>query len=176
MSRDDLLVFLIAAAALGGLALSARRTGPQAGAGPSFAPTIARPGKWFAWEELYSDEPTPAVARNLLALVANTLDPLRERLGRPVIVTSGYRTHDHNQDVGGDSHSQHLTGHAVDILVTGMSSQQLAQAVAAYVPFDKLIFYAPSRGGHVHVSYVTGGNRRAILYAPPTGGYQEARA
>jgi len=39
------------------------------------------------------------------------------------------------------------------------------------LPFDQLIYYAPERGGHVHVSFRAGGNRGHVRYAPPGGGY-----
>ena len=45
----------------------------------------------------------------------NKLDTLRERLGRPIKITSSYRDPGHNAAVGGVQGSQHLTGHAVDI-------------------------------------------------------------
>ncbi len=43
------------------------------------------------------------------------LDDLREHLGAPVRVTSGFRCKDHNRAVGGSSRSQHLFGRAADV-------------------------------------------------------------
>lgn len=45
------------------------------------------------------------------------LDALREDLGRPVTITSGYRCEAHNRAVGGSPNSQHLLGKAADIAV-----------------------------------------------------------
>ena len=45
--------------------------------------------------------PTPEAVKNLTARVDNVLDPLRERWGAPLIVTSGYRSPALNTAVGG---------------------------------------------------------------------------
>ena len=47
---------------------------------------------------------------NIRALVANVLDPAREKLGQPITVNSGYRCKEHNVKVGGAVGSQHLRG------------------------------------------------------------------
>ena len=44
---------------------------------------------------------------NLTALVSNVLDPLRELYGKPIVVTSGYRSVKLNRAVGGAARSQH---------------------------------------------------------------------
>ncbi len=56
------------------------------------------------------------------------LQDLRSSLGRPVIVTSGYRTQEHNNRVGGVAGSLHLKGMAADIVVRGLRPDELAQA------------------------------------------------
>jgi len=44
------------------------------------------------------------------------LELLRENVGAPLKITSGFRTWAHNKEVGGAPHSYHLRGMAVDIL------------------------------------------------------------
>lgn len=56
------------------------------------------------------------------------LQDLRSSLGRAVIITSGYRTEEHNTRVGGTAGSLHLKGMAADIVVRGLSPQELARA------------------------------------------------
>jgi uncharacterized protein YcbK (DUF882 family) len=43
------------------------------------------------------------------------LEDLREALGRPIIVTSGYRCPAHNRAVGGAARSLHMAGRAADV-------------------------------------------------------------
>ena len=56
------------------------------------------------------------------------LQAIREHFGKPVVITSGYRTAAHNAKVGGSKSSQHLLGRAADIQVQGVA----VEAVAAY--------------------------------------------
>ena len=56
------------------------------------------------------------------------LQCIREHFGKPVTITSGYRTASHNTKVGGSKSSQHLLGRAADIQV--LDTDPLA--VAAY--------------------------------------------
>ena len=59
--------------------------------------------------------PTPSIRVNLEKLIANVLQPLRDKYGKPIIVDSGYRCPKLNQVVGGAKTSQHLFGQAADI-------------------------------------------------------------
>lgn len=148
---------------------------------------MREPGKYFTWAELtqsrtaslygISNKPTPEDALALVALVANVLDPLREFLGRPLELTSAYRSPELNARIGGSRTSQHMKGEAVDAKTRGMDAAALARAVlTSGVPFDQLIWYAPSRGGHIHVSYKANGvNRGQILHAADGGGFTSKR-
>ena len=66
------------------------------------------------------------------------LQCIREHFGKPVHITSGYRTAEHNAAVGGSKSSQHLLGRAADFYVEGVP----VATVAAYA--ETLL---PSRGG-----------------------------
>ena len=48
------------------------------------------------------------------------LQCIREHFGKPITITSGYRTAAHNAAVGGAKSSQHLLGRAADIQVAGV--------------------------------------------------------
>lgn len=52
-------------------------------------------------------------------------DEIREHFGRPMIITSGTRCAKHNKAVGGVSNSWHLKGNAIDIIINGVSANEL---------------------------------------------------
>ena len=54
------------------------------------------------------------------------LQCIREHFGKPITITSGYRTAAHNAAVGGAKSSQHLLGRAADIQVAGVSVEDVA--------------------------------------------------
>ena len=54
------------------------------------------------------------------------LQRIRWRIGRPIIVTSGYRCPEHNAAVGGTPSSLHMFGMAADLQCEGLTPQMLA--------------------------------------------------
>ena len=62
------------------------------------------------------------------------LDILRTKLGKPVIITSGYRTPEWNKKCDGAKYSYHMRGMAADIRVEGMNAKQLANKLNAIIP------------------------------------------
>lgn len=149
----------------------------------------ARPGRYFSWDEWARSSRATALgldndprrsredALRIVAWCRAVGDPFREFLGRPLRITSGYRSAALNRALGGSRTSQHVLGEAADLKVEGLSAEALAWAILeSKVPFDQLIWYAPSRGGHVHLSYTERrANRGEVRYAPPDGGYPLAR-
>lgn len=87
----------------------------------------------------------------LQLLAERILQPLRDSVGVPVNVTSGYRSPAVNRAVGGSRTSQHLLGEAADIVVAGMSPRDVCQRIIDLgLPFDQLI---QEFGRWVHVSH-----------------------
>lgn len=82
----------------------------------------------FTLEEMYNSEtarakkinnvPNLEQQNNLIKLVKDVLQPIRDRYGKAIYVNSGYRCPALNKAVGGVSTSEHLTGNAVDITST----------------------------------------------------------
>lgn len=107
-----------------------------------------------------SVEEFQTVLQNIIALVDNILDPLRERVGRPIIITSGYRSKRVNELVGGSIFSQHMKGKAADIYVQGYTPLQMEivyYTIQMLYEFDQLILY-PYKN-IIHVSWNGDKNR-----------------
>jgi uncharacterized protein YcbK (DUF882 family) len=70
--------------------------------------------KYFNYKEF--DSPDVQDSGQMMSKeLLNKLDLIREEFGKPIRITSGYRTEAHNKKVGGTSRSSHLKGLAVDI-------------------------------------------------------------
>lgn len=106
------------------------------------------------------NKPTLAVCDNLLDLIFYVLQPLRDKLGKPIIVTSGYRCKALNSHpkIKGASNSQHLTGNAADIKVSYITPYNLWMYIqSSGIEYDQLILEYNS---WVHISYKHKGNRK----------------
>lgn len=108
--------------------------------------------------------PTWQAVDNLKILVTNLLDPLRIKWGKPLIVSSGYRSPEVNKAVGGVNNSQHLEGRAVDLDIgTVDDNKKLFEFIATSgLAFDQLIL--ENKGQWVHVSFNINKNRQQILH------------
>jgi hypothetical protein len=117
-------------------------------------------------EEQYN--PPSEVIENLRALCVNILQPLREAIGSPVNLNSGYRCPSLNRSIGGAKNSQHMTGHAADIIDLNNGNEKLFKKIKELnLPFDQVIDEFGFRW--VHVSYDPARNRRQILQAVKNG-------
>jgi len=78
-------------------------------------------------------KPSEDIIESLTELCLRVLEPLRGMVGKPITVTSGWRSKAHNKAVGGASGSMHLTGIAVDIAVPDDQMLKVA-AIASKLP------------------------------------------
>jgi len=119
--------------------------------------------------EVYNIPSHEAIAN--LKRVCGWLEVLRKRYGGPIIINSGYRSPQLNRKIGGVATSNHLTGCAVDIRVTGM--EQLIRYAAilldyadeSHQDFDELLIEKNRYGAiWLHFAVRPRENRRRILY------------
>ena len=66
--------------------------------------------------------------------LVSILDILRNEVGKPVIINSGYRTPTRNKAVGGAKYSYHMRGMAADIRINGMSAKEIANKLNKIIP------------------------------------------
>ena len=58
--------------------------------------------------------------------LVEVLEKVRAHFGRPVVITSGYRTESHNKACGGAAYSQHKYGLAADVTIHGVKPEDIA--------------------------------------------------
>ena len=94
----------------------------------------------------------------MLNLIVYCLQPIRELIKKPMIITSGYRNFQVNKLVNGKENSQHTKGQAVDFVVKGMTVQQVINfIIKSNIEYDQLI---NEYDRWVHISFVKDKNRK----------------
>jgi uncharacterized protein YcbK (DUF882 family) len=71
----------------------------------------------------------PYDVKQNLQVLAEQLEVLRAHFGLPITINSGYRSFAHNQKIGGEPNSQHLLGKAADVVIEGVSPDEVADAI-----------------------------------------------
>jgi|ADGO01.1.fsa_nt_gi Uncharacterized protein conserved in bacteria len=82
--------------------------------------------------------PVPDEYMNNVRLLAVNLQVLRDHIGEPIHVNSGYRSPDYNKKVGGKKNSYHLKGMAADITCKSKSPKQLAAIIEKLIADRKM--------------------------------------
>ena len=104
--------------------------------------------------------PNIAAVDSMLNLIFYCLQPVRNLLAKPMIITSGFRNAQLNKLVGGVSNSQHLEGKAADFIVKGETAAGIIFKIqTSNIEFDQLI---NEYDKWVHISFNKGNNRRQV--------------
>lgn len=111
------------------------------------------------------NSPTEEHLENLKAIAQDVFQPLRDYFGKPIYVSSGYRSEALNERIGGSKTSQHSKGQALDLdahVFGGMSNGHLFNYIEDQLVFDQLIweFGTSTEPDWVHVSYKKEGKNR----------------
>ena len=94
------------------------------------------------------------VVENLRSLCLEVLQPLRDYVGAPVHINSGYRCPELNMAVGGVKNSQHCRGEAADIrIVSPKQGREWAAWIEDNCRFDQMLLERNKNGAvWLHVS------------------------
>ena len=107
------------------------------------------------------DMPTGEVILNLTFLCARVLQPLRDTIGRPVYINSGYRSKSLNARVGGVPNSRHLQGKAADIHCDNLDYAKVIFDILRQNKWvDMLIMERKGNSRWLHVQTRTDGRQR----------------
>ena len=74
---------------------------------------------------------------NIIELAKN-LQVLRDEVNKPISITSGYRSPEHNAKVKGAKNSQHIKGTAADIKVKEMTPKEVALVIEELIEQGKI--------------------------------------
>ena len=73
-----------------------------------------------------------------LHLLCENLQVLRDHVGKPIRIISGYRSPKYNRRIGGARRSQHMTAKAADIKIRGMSPAEVKAAIVSLIKEGKV--------------------------------------
>ena len=110
--------------------------------------------------------PGPNIIPNMIEVANKCFEPLREWHGKPIGISSFYRSAALNRAVKGSPRSQHMKGQAIDIdadiFDNGITNADIYRWLVNNVDFDQIIweFGDDSNPAWVHISYVGKGNNR----------------
>lgn len=118
--------------------------------------------------------PTAAHIANFKVLAEKVFEPIRKHFGKPIHISSGYRSIALNKAIGGSLTSQHCSGEAIDIDMDGalIKNAEIFNFIKDNLKFDQLIweFGTSDNPDWVHVSYKsTGKQRNQIIKAVKSG-------
>lgn len=120
----------------------------------------------FTLEELchtscgYTNNPNTWQIINLCFGANNILQPLRDYIGKPITINSGFRSIQVNKIVGGVKNSQHIAGCAADIRVSKYDMEK----VMSWLENCKFCDQVLQGVSFIHVSWVISNPRRQVIY------------
>jgi hypothetical protein len=121
------------------------------------------------------NEPNKTQLAAMKKVAENIFEKLRAHFGKPIRISSFYRSIELNKAIGGSATSQHCLGQAIDIQAisgTGITNKDLFNYTVKFLDFDQIIweFGNDDDPEWVHISWVGNGkNRKKITRAIRSG-------
>lgn len=104
------------------------------------------------------------VIQDKIKHVLEEVQKARDYFKIPFVITSGYRTFEYNQKVGGAVTSQHVKGEAVDFMANG-NLFVIFEWITRNLDYDQVIFESKNGTNWIHFSRKKEGNRKQALIA-----------
>lgn len=112
--------------------------------------------------------PSAAALATMKVTAAKIFEPVRVHFGKPIKVSSFFRSAELNTAIGGSTKSQHVMGEAIDMDGDGggVSNKLIFEYIRDNLDFHQLIVEAVHNGvmDWVHASYKSTGNKKEILF------------
>jgi uncharacterized protein YcbK (DUF882 family) len=110
------------------------------------------------------NEPNEEEAANIRTLVNKLLQPLRDYMDMPLLVTSGFRTQRLNGLVGGAKNSFHMKGCAADIAMPSWKAAFKAAAFCSRMAFTEVILSKKKERIWLHVAYDASSRKQYVAF------------
>lgn len=113
--------------------------------------------------------PNEQIKAELTKLCTELLQPIRDKYGKPIIVSSGYRSEALNKAVGGSKTSQHRFGQAADIKASDGNQRALWDVIKSMIDngeikqFGQLIWEKGNLASPQWI-HISTGTKNQILY------------
>lgn len=123
-----------------------------------------------------SNMPTEEHIKNFQLLAENIFEPIRERFGVPIHISSGYRSKELNTAIGGALTSDHCKGMAIDLdqqgHSQGITNKEIFDYIKDNLKFKQLIWEGGTKEepDWVHCSYDISNLKQEILRAVKVNG------
>lgn len=85
-----------------------------------------------------NNTPNKYIISNLTSICKYVMEPIRQRYGKPIIVTSGYRCPRLNKLVGGVYNSLHTCGLAIDVRAKDGNNKELWDVIFEMISNDEI--------------------------------------
>ena len=85
------------------------------------------------------NKPTLDHIENLTELCTHVLEPTRRNFGKPMVISSGYRSEELCEAIGSSKNSQHAKGEAADFEMFGVDNKELAKKYQSMTALEHIL-------------------------------------